>query len=113
MPWCVRVARVLVGQHAGVDVEARQLLVERRLLVERVGERRRPTTSACPGTGEGGHLGGELVLRRAPRRVGRIDVGEVPFVLVGNLGAVALLREADQRDPEQRDGREDQVQGRS
>ena len=45
-----RVARVLIGQHAGVDVEARQLLVER---VEPCRARRpasRPTTRACPGT---------------------------------------------------------------
>ena len=41
MPWCRGVARVLVGEHARVDVEARQLLVERRHRFERVGERRR------------------------------------------------------------------------
>ena len=47
----LRVARVLVGQHARVDVEPRQLLVERVQRVERVGQRRRATTRACPGTG--------------------------------------------------------------
>ena len=38
MPWCVADARVLVGQHAGVDVGARELLVQLRQQLERVGE---------------------------------------------------------------------------
>jgi hypothetical protein len=36
----------------------------------------------------------DLVLRRTPGGFVGIDVGEIPLVLVGNLGAIALLRDA-------------------
>ena len=91
MPWCADVARVLVGQHAGVDVEPRQLLVERVQLVERVGQRRRRRGELALELPQLRQVGGELLLRGAPRGVGRIDVGEVPLVLLRNLRAVAFL----------------------
>ena len=86
-----RVARVLIGQHAGVRVEARQLLVERVESVERVGQRLRRRGELALELPQLRQLGGELVLRRAPRGFVRIDVGEVPGVLLWNLRAVAFL----------------------
>ena len=86
-----RVARVLIGQHAGVRVEARQLLVERVERVERVGQRLRRRGELALELPQLRQLGGELVLRGAPRGLVRIDVGEVPGVLLWNLRAVAFL----------------------
>jgi hypothetical protein len=87
-----RVAGVLIGEHARVDVEPRQLLVERVLQVEGVSEdgRRRGELAAI--LRQLRDVGDDLVLRRPPGGIGRIDVAEIPFVLVVDLGAVALLR---------------------
>ena len=86
-----RVARVLIGQHACVRVEARQLLVERVQSVERVGQRFRRRGELALELAQLRQLGGELLLRCAPRGFVRIDVSEVPGVLLWNLRAVAFL----------------------
>ena len=102
-PLALAVARVLVGEHARVRVEPRELLVERRLAIERVGERRRRRRELALEPLQRRELGGELVLRGAPRHVARVDLGEIPRVLLGNFRAVALLRERGRRT----DGSED------
>ena len=74
-----RVARVLIGEHARVDVEPRQLLVERVLQVECLGEdgRRRGELAAI--LRQLRDVGDDLVLRRPPGGVGRINVAEIPL----------------------------------
>src|SRR5262249_48726956 len=46
----------------------------------------------APERGESGNVLDDLVLGRAPGLVRRIEVGEVPFVAVGDLRAIPLLR---------------------
>jgi len=89
--------RIFDGEHAGVDVEPRQLLVQPRHRLERVGQclRRRAERS-----GEllyGGNLGGGLLLLRPPGGDARIDVRQVPLVLVIDFGAIAILAQHQHR----------------
>ena len=86
-------ARVLVGHHAGVDVEARELLVEPRHQLEGVGQRRRRRARAGLRRRATAAVSAAIASLRARHAAASgIDVGEVPLVGVGNLGAVALLR---------------------
>ena len=88
-----RVARVLVGEHAGVDVQARELLVEVATASRARRRASRRTKSACPDiAGAAATSPASLSFAVAPRRVARIDVGEVPFEFVRCRGPVAGLR---------------------
>src|SRR5204862_7758754 len=46
-------------------------------------------------------LGGERVLRRAPRGVRGIEIGVIPFELVRNLRSVAFLRADGERQADE------------
>ena len=70
-----RVTRVLVGEHLGIHVKARQFLVETEVFVQRVRKRRRGGAQLAL---EHLHLRQffcELFLRAAPRLVVGVDVG--------------------------------------
>ena len=86
-------ARVLVRQHAGVDVGPRELLVQLRQQLERVGESPRRGAERAAKALQLRNLGEQALFSRPPGLLRRIDVRGVPLVLVGNLAAVAFLRE--------------------
>ncbi len=90
-------ARVLVGHHARVDIDAREVLREAAREFQRVGELLRRAAERAFVRGDLWKLGDERVLRGAPRLVGRVDLRQVPLVLVGNLAAFPLLRNRGER----------------
>jgi hypothetical protein len=104
-----RVARVLIGEQARIHVDARQLLVEAVQRVERRRERRRRRAELALELLQLRHVRLDLLYRGAPGIVGRIDVGEIPFVFVGNLRSLALLRRALQRHDGERGRNEQQT----
>src|SRR5262249_41627152 len=57
----------------------------------RVGQHRRSRGEPAVELFQRGDLGGDPVLLGAPRRVVRIEVRQIPLVLLGDFGAVALL----------------------
>jgi hypothetical protein len=84
-------ARVLVGHHAGVDVDPLEILGDAIAGFECLGQARRGRSQGALERGERRDFADELVLRRPPRVVGRVEISEVPLVFVGNFGPVAFL----------------------
>ena len=68
MPWRFAQPRVLVGRHAGVDVQAGQFLVEARAQVQRVGQHLRRGAQLSRERGDLRHFGLDAGFRGAPRR---------------------------------------------
>ncbi len=91
------VACILVGKQPGVDGQARKLLIECVEFAERLGQRRGGRRELAFKPTQLRQLGLQPVLRRAPGSLRGVDIGEIPSVLLGDLRAVALLREALQR----------------
>ena len=85
-------ARVLVGHHARVDVDAREVLRQPRRQLERVGKLRRRRTERSLERADRRELFRELLFRGAPRLIARIDLGKVPLVAIRNGAAFFLLR---------------------
>jgi hypothetical protein len=86
-----RVPRVLIGQHARVDVQPRQLLIEVRHVFQCIGERLRRGAERALEFPQFRELLLDFVLLRAPGRLGGIDIGQIPFQRVWDSRAVALL----------------------
>ncbi len=99
------VARVLVGQQAGVRRQPDELLVLRVNRIEGVRERGRRRRQLPFELFKRRDFRGKRLLGRAPRGIRRIDIREIPFVLVGNLRPVAFLGESRQRERDTRERR--------
>ncbi len=89
-------AGVLVGDEAGVDEDLLQILADAVYRVEGIRETSRGGAERPFERGDFRDLLEQPVLRGAPRLVGRVQVGEIPLVLVVDPGAVPLLRVCDQ-----------------
>src|SRR5262249_18272124 len=99
-------ARVLVGDQTGVERDALEVFGDPVRSVERVGEALRRLRERTLERGERRNVLEDLVLRRAPGFVRRIQVREVPLVAVGDAGPIVLLRRGgDERGDEQREQR--------
>ena len=81
--------RVLVGQHAGVDVQPRQLLVEPRLSSSASASVGGEEPSLPRNSRRLGDFGRNLLLLCPPCRLARIDIGQIPLVRIGHFRAVA------------------------
>jgi hypothetical protein len=104
--------RVLVGEHAGVDVEARQLLVQPRRQLQRVGQRLRRGSELALEVAQLRQLRDDLFLLRAPGALARIDVRQIPGVFHRDLGPIAFLRRHQYRHRHHRGGRNKRPNGR-
>ena len=99
-------ARVLVGEETGVEVDLLQFLRDAVDRVQRVGEARRGRAERALERRDRCDLRLQFVLGLTPGALGRIEVGEIPFVFVGDGGAAAVLRNdcAGQRGNEHQTG---------
>jgi hypothetical protein len=83
--------RVSSSAEIGVGVLPIQLLVEAGLQIQRGGQRGRGRCDLALVLAKSLDIGGELVFGRQPGRVGRIQLGQVPFELFRNLRAIPAL----------------------
>src|SRR5688500_9534591 len=82
---------VLVRLQIRVGGEPVEGLLQIRHTLERISERDGRSAERSLELPDAGYVGLQFLFCRAPRRVRRVDVREVPLVFIGNARAIALL----------------------
>jgi hypothetical protein len=105
-PLMLSMPRVLVGLQIGVGGNSEQGFSKGGHALERVGQRRWRRAERPFHLPDCRNLGLEFLLRHTPGRIRRVYRCEIPFVLVGNAGPVALLCAGRNNQSNQREGNE-------